>query len=71
MKNLIRDAIKENHMQVSDLLQKTGFSKSYFYDVINGKINPSLRNARLLSKELKKTVDDIFPIEEENQCQED
>lgn len=64
--NKIKSIIDEKGLKLTFILTKTGFSKSYFYDLLHGKTVPSLANARKLAKVLGVTVDELFPEEIEN-----
>lgn len=66
MFNKIKSIIDEKGLKLTFILTKTGFSKSYFYDLSHGKTVPSLANARKLAKVLGVTVDELFPEEIEN-----
>jgi transcriptional regulator with XRE-family HTH domain len=63
MGNKIREIIDEKALKISRVIEKTGLSKSYFYDVMNGVSVPSLANARKISEVLKAPLDQLFPDE--------
>lgn len=63
MNNRIRDFIDEKGLKISFVITKTGFSKSYFYDVMNGITVPSLENARVISKVIGVPLDELFPAD--------
>jgi len=63
MGNKIRQVIEEKGLIISHLISETGLAKSYFYDVMNGTSIPSLTNARLISKAIEVSLDELFPDE--------
>ena len=65
MKNNIRKIINKQNLKVKDVIVNSKVSKSYFYDVMNGKIMPSLKKANDISKALNTTVQELFLNEEE------
>lgn len=63
MKNKIRQALKKRGIKISFIISETGLSKSYFYDVMNGKSIPSLANARKMAEVIGVPLDELFPEE--------
>ena len=63
MGNKIRQVIEGKGIKISHVILETGLAKSYFYDVMNGTSIPSLRNARLISKAIAVSLDELFPDE--------
>ncbi|SDL09765.1 helix-turn-helix transcriptional regulator [Natronincola ferrireducens] len=63
MKNKIKEVLKGRGIKVSYVLSVTGFSKSYFYDVMKGKTVPSLMNARKIAEAIEVPLDELFPVE--------
>ncbi len=51
-------------LTATEVIEKTGFSKSYFYDVMKGVTVPSLINSRKLSKVLDVHLNELFPEDE-------
>ena len=51
--NKIKELAKEQDIKISEVIRKTGLSKSYVYDVINGKSTPTIGVAHKISKALK------------------
>lgn len=63
MNNNIKMVIKNNNINISNVIENTGLSRSYFYDVMNGRSVPSLPVARRISKVLNVRLDELFPDE--------
>lgn len=63
MDNNIRRVIEEKGLKISHVISEAGLAKSYFYDVMNGTSIPSLTNARLISKAISVSLDELFPDE--------
>lgn len=63
MGNKIRQVIEEQGLKISHVISETGLAKSYFYDVMNGTSIPSLTYARLISKAISVSLDELFPEE--------
>lgn len=63
MKNKIKEVLRRRGIKVSYVLSITGFSKSYFYDVMKGKTVPSLMNARKIAEVIEVPLDELFPVE--------
>lgn len=61
MENKIRQAIKNQGLTISSVIENTGLSKSYFYDVMNGISIPSLVNARKIEEAIGVPLDELFP----------
>jgi transcriptional regulator with XRE-family HTH domain len=61
MENNIRQAIKNKNLKISEVIEQTGLSKSYFYDVLNGKSVPTLTNAIKISKVIGVPLEELFP----------
>ncbi|AFK87735.1 helix-turn-helix domain protein [Thermoanaerobacterium phage THSA-485A] len=66
LENNIRQAIKNKNLKISDVIEQTGLSKSYFYDVLNGKSVPTLTNAIKISKVIGVPLDELFPALSDN-----
>ena len=64
MNNNIKQTIDDKNLKIIDVLEKTGLSKSYLYDVMNGTSVPSLVIARKIADALEVEVEDIFKKEE-------
>lgn len=65
MKNKIRKVINDNNLKVKEIIRQASVSKSYFYDVMNGKTVPSVEKANDISKALNTTIQELFFSEEE------
>ncbi|WP_243447645.1 helix-turn-helix domain-containing protein [Clostridium tetani] len=65
MKNNIKKIIKEKNLKITDVINQTELSKSYFYDVMNGNNVPTLTVARKISDAINETLDKVFPDEED------
>ncbi len=63
MENKIRDVIEAKSIKISDVIRKTGLSKSYFYDVLANNSVPSLVNARKIANALQVDIEDLFPTD--------
>ncbi|MBT9132083.1 MAG: hypothetical protein DDT33_00593 [Firmicutes bacterium] len=61
MENKIRGVLEAKSIKVSDVIRKTGLSKSYFYDVLANNSMPSLVNARKIADALQVNIEDLFP----------
>lgn len=61
MTNNIRKIIQDKELTITQVIERTGFSKSYVYDVINGTTVPSLINARKIAKVLGEELGTVFP----------
>ena len=64
MKNNIKKTIDDKNLKIVDVLEKTGLSKSYLYDVMNGNSVPSLVNARKIAEALGEELEDVFKNED-------
>lgn len=69
MENKIKHFIKRKGLTTSFILSSAGVSKSYFYDVMKGKINPSLRNARKIARVMEVPLGELFPEAKEEKKQ--
>lgn len=65
--NRIRDFSKQNNIKISQVIKQANISKSFLYDIMNNKSDPTLKNARKIASALQATVDEIFPYETEDQ----
>lgn len=61
MDNQIREIINKKGLKIIYVIEKTGISKSHFYDIMNGKAVPSLKNAAKISETLKVPLTELFP----------
>lgn len=61
MNNKIREIINNKGLKITYVIEKTGISKSHFYDIMNGKAVPSLTNAAKISEVLKVPLTELFP----------
>ncbi|ENZ31877.1 MULTISPECIES: helix-turn-helix transcriptional regulator [Clostridium] len=69
MKNKIKEFITKKGLKVMFVIEKVGLSTSSFYEIMNGKAVPSLKNARKIAEVLNVSLDELFPeekFEEEN-----
>ena len=48
-------------VKISEIIRLTGLSKSYVYDVINGKSVPTISVAQKIAKALGVTMAEVFP----------
>ena len=60
MNNNIKQTIDDKKLKIIDVLEKTGLSKSYLYDVMKGKCVPSLVIARKIADALGVDIKEIF-----------
>jgi len=61
VKNNIKKIIYENGLKTKFIIEKSGLSKSAFYDIMNGNSVPSLLNARLICNALNSDLEIVFP----------
>ena len=61
MQNNIKKIISKNRVTITEVIEKSGISRSAFYDIMNGKAIPSLLNARKISEVLGCKLEDVFP----------
>jgi len=59
--NNIKELAGEKGIKISEIVQATGLSKSYVYDVINGKSIPTINVAQRIAKALKVSMTEVFP----------
>ena len=55
--------LEKNGLKITFVIEKTGISKSHFYEIMNGRAIPSLKNAIKISEVLKVSLKEIFPNE--------
>lgn len=63
MDNKIKQMIREKGLKTTFVIDKVKMSTSSFYEIMNGKAVPSLKNARKIASVLGTTIDKIFPEE--------
>lgn len=63
MNNKIKEFISEKGLKVMFVIEKAGLSTSSFYEIMNGKAVPSLKNARKIANVLGVSLDELFPEE--------
>lgn len=63
MSNKIRQVIDEKGLKISHVILKTGLAKSSFYEIMDGKSVPNLKNARIISKVIGVPLEELFPDE--------
>lgn len=61
MRNNIKEIAHQKSIMISQIISETRLSKSYVYDVINQKSNPTIPVAKKISKALKSGIDEVFP----------
>jgi putative transcriptional regulator len=61
--NNIKKIARDKNLSVSGIIEKTGLSKSFVYDVINEKSFPSIPTAQKIVQALDSTLDEVFPKE--------
>ncbi len=61
MQNNIRKIVQNKNLKITDLINETKLSKSYFYDVMNGNSVPTLSVARKIAEVIKEPLDEVFP----------
>jgi transcriptional regulator with XRE-family HTH domain len=59
-KCLLSNILKESHMSITDLEVKTGISRHQLSKYINDNGYMSLPTARVISKALKRPIDDLY-----------
>lgn len=60
MNNKIMQIIQTNNLKVKDVIERANVSKTYFYDVVNGKSIPSVKKAADIAKALGVSIDYLF-----------
>lgn len=60
MPNNIRKIIEKKGLKIIFVIEKTGISKSHFYDIMNGDANPSITNTIKIAEVLDVKVEDLF-----------
>lgn len=61
MQNNIRAIAHEKNIRISQVINEAGLSKSYVYDVINQKSNPTITVAMKIASALKARIEEVFP----------
>lgn len=61
MLNNIRKIITSKGLKITDVINQTELSKSYFYDVMNGDSVPTLTVARKIAEVINEPLDKVFP----------
>jgi len=61
MANRIKEVINKKGLKTMFVIEKTGLSKSHFYEIMNGRAIPSLLNAVKISKVLDVPLNELFP----------
>ncbi len=61
--NQIKRFAQEKGIKISEVINKTGLSKSYVYDVINGKSIPTIGVAQKISNALNASIEEIFLVQ--------
>ncbi|HHT63797.1 MAG TPA: helix-turn-helix transcriptional regulator [Clostridia bacterium] len=59
--NNIKILAGKKGVKISEIIRLTGLSKSYVYDVINGKSIPTISVAQKISKALGVPMTEVFP----------
>ncbi len=63
MNNKIKEIIAIKGLKTTFVIKKVGMSTSSFYEIMNGKTVPNLKNARKIAEALGVSLDEIFPRE--------
>ncbi len=63
MNNKIKEIIAIKGLKTTFVIKKVGMSTSSFYEIMNGKTVPNLKNARKIAETLGVSLDEIFPRE--------
>ena len=61
MQNDIKKIAHKKNIKISHVISQTGLSKSYVYDVINQKSNPTINVAMRIATALESPVNEVFP----------
>ena len=61
--NKIKEIANSKGIKIKTILESTGLSKSFFYDVVNGNCSISLENAKKIGGVLGVSLDEMFPDE--------
>lgn len=69
MQNNIKEIAHKKMIKISQIINETGLSKSYVYDVINKKSNPTIAVAVKIAGALKSRIHEVFPelLDEESE----
>jgi putative transcriptional regulator len=59
--NNIKTLARKKGVKISEIIRLTGLSKSYVYDVINGKSIPTISVAQRIAKALGVSMAEVFP----------
>lgn len=59
--NNIKTLAGKKGVKISEIIRLTGLSKSYVYDVINGKSIPTISVAQRIAKALGMPMAEVFP----------
>jgi DNA-binding XRE family transcriptional regulator len=60
--NRIREIAEKKEIKISSIKKQANLSKSFLYDIINEKSQPTIPIAQKIAKALKTTLDEVFPI---------
>lgn len=60
--NKIKEIAKSKGITIKNIIDETGISKSYMYDVVNGNSIPTVVMALKISVVLGSKVEELFPI---------
>ncbi|OOM69513.1 helix-turn-helix transcriptional regulator [Clostridium sp. BL-8] len=63
MNNNIKQIIRSSGFKTNFIINKVGLSPSSFYEIMNGKTIPSLKNARKIAFALGVSLIEVFPEE--------
>lgn len=61
MANRIKEVINQKGLKTTSVIEKTGLSKSHFYEIMNDRAVPSLVNAIKISNVLGVPLNELFP----------
>lgn len=61
MLNNIKKIITDKGLKITEIINQSELSKSYFYDVMNGTSIPTLKVARKIAEVIGESLDTVFP----------
>ena len=59
--NRIKEIAEQKNIKISSIIDSTGLSKSFVYDVINGKSYPTIPTGQKIARSLNSTLEEVFP----------
>ena len=60
--NRIKEIATQKGISIPSLIKSTKLSKSYVYDIVNGKSSPTIPVAQKIAEALGVSLDEVFPM---------